>query len=61
MLPHLHSGYAVDQAILAEQNRLVVIRFGHDWDPECMSQDECLSSIANKMKNMAVIYVVRNA
>ena len=58
MLPHLHSGYAVDQAILAEQNRLVIMRFGHDWDPECMAQDECLSSIANKMKNMAVIYVV---
>lgn len=58
MLPHLHSGYAVDQAILAEQNRLVVIRFGHDWDPECMAQDECLAGINNKVKNMAVIYVV---
>jgi len=58
MIPHLHSGYAVDQAILAEQNRLVVMRFGHDWDPECMAQDECLSSISNKVKNMAVIYVV---
>jgi len=58
MLPHLHSGWAVDQAILSEQDRLVVIRFGHDWDPECMQQDECLFAIAEKMKNMAVIYVV---
>lgn len=58
MLTHLHSGYAVDQAILAEQNRLVIIRFGHDWDPECMAQDECLNSIQTKVKNMAVIYVV---
>lgn len=33
MLPHLDSGYAVDQAILSEEERVVVIRFGHDWDP----------------------------
>ncbi|KAG9141662.1 hypothetical protein Leryth_015321 [Lithospermum erythrorhizon] len=32
LLPHLHSGWAVDQAILAEEERLVIIRFGHDWD-----------------------------
>jgi hypothetical protein len=36
LLPHLHSGYAVDQAILGEEERVVVIRFGHDWDPQCM-------------------------
>jgi len=31
-----HSGWAVDQAILAEEERAVVIRFGHDWDETCM-------------------------
>jgi DIM1 family U5 snRNP protein len=36
MLPHLRTGYAVDQAILSEEDRVVVIRFGHDWDPVCM-------------------------
>ena len=36
LLPHLHKGWAVDQAILAEEERLVVIRFGHDWDETCM-------------------------
>ncbi|KAF7151133.1 hypothetical protein RHSIM_Rhsim02G0166000 [Rhododendron simsii] len=36
LLPHLHSGWAVDQAILAEEERLVMIRFGHDWDETCM-------------------------
>ncbi|RHN61594.1 putative Dim1 family, thioredoxin-like protein [Medicago truncatula] len=36
LLPHLHSGWAVDQAILCEEERLVVIRFGHDWDDTCM-------------------------
>jgi len=36
LLPHLRTGYAVDQAILSEEDRVVVIRFGHDWDPVCM-------------------------
>lgn len=33
LLPHLRSGWAVDQAILNEGDRVVVIRFGHDHDP----------------------------
>jgi hypothetical protein len=32
MLPHLDSGWAVDQAVLSEEDRVVVIRFGHDDD-----------------------------
>lgn len=36
LLPHLHSGWAVDQCILSEEERVVVIRFGHDWDDTCM-------------------------
>ena len=74
LLPHLRSGYAVDQAILAvrlrgdvgegvralacvvftvtsgsscpglqEENRVVVIRFGHDYDEQCMQMDEVTS------------------
>eukprot|EP00494_Astrolonche_serrata_P000831 UN00837 len=46
MLPHLKSGWAVDQAILGEEERVVVIRFGHDWDRICMRQDEVLLAIA---------------
>lgn len=40
MLPHLSNGWQVDQAILAEEDRVVLIRFGHDWDPSCMRMDE---------------------
>lgn len=76
LLPHLRSGYAVDQAILTvgqrcllarrggrrcracahawcalsptilwprlmqEEARVVVIRFGHDYDETCMQMDE---------------------
>ncbi|XP_073534994.1 thioredoxin-like protein 4A isoform X1 [Phyllobates terribilis] len=48
MLPHLHNGWQVDQAILSEEDRVLVIRFGHDWDPTCMKMDEVLYSIAEK-------------
>uniref|UniRef100_A0A7S0YTH4 Thioredoxin-like protein n=1 Tax=Polytomella parva TaxID=51329 RepID=A0A7S0YTH4_9CHLO len=58
MLPHLHSGYAVDQAILSEEDRVVIIRFGHDWDPACMQMDETLAKIADPIKNFACIYLV---
>ncbi|KAJ3378094.1 Thioredoxin-like 4A [Entophlyctis sp. JEL0112] len=48
----------VDQAILSEEDRVVVIRFGHDWDSQCMIMDELLYSIVEKVKNFAVIYLV---
>lgn len=46
------------QAILSEEDRVVVIRFGHDEDSTCMMMDEILYSIAEKIKNFAVIYLV---
>jgi len=58
LLPHLHSGWAVDQAILSEEDRVVVIRFGHDWDPDCMKMDEILYGIADKVSNFAIIFLV---
>ena len=35
VLPHLQTAWHVDQAILSEEERLVVIRFGRDHDPDC--------------------------
>ncbi|KAK8797041.1 hypothetical protein WA158_004251 [Blastocystis sp. Blastoise] len=58
LLPHLHNGYAVDRAILDEQQKLVCVRFGHDWDPNCMLMDDCLANIAEIVKEFAVIYLV---
>ena len=40
LLPHLTTGWAVDQSILSEEARIVCIRFGHDYDPVCMQMDE---------------------
>ena len=56
-IPHLNSGWHVDQAILSEEDRLVAIRFGRDWDPDCMRQDEVLYKIADKVKSFAAVYV----
>eukprot|EP01029_Cantina_marsupialis_P029304 TRINITY_DN780079_c0_g1_i1.p1 TRINITY_DN780079_c0_g1~~TRINITY_DN780079_c0_g1_i1.p1 ORF type:complete len:143 (+),score=36.54 TRINITY_DN780079_c0_g1_i1:56-484(+) len=58
LLPHLSSGYAVDQAIMNEDERVVVLRFGHDYDSTCMEQDETLYSIAEDVKKFCVIYLV---
>jgi DIM1 family U5 snRNP protein len=57
VLPHLRTGWHVDQAILSEEDRLVVIRFGRDSDPDCMRQDEVLYKIADRVKNFAALYV----
>ncbi|XDG00476.1 hypothetical protein ABKA04_000091 [Annulohypoxylon sp. FPYF3050] len=57
VIPHLNTGWHVDQAILSETERVVAIRFGRDHDPECMRQDEVLYRIADKVKNFCVIYV----
>ena len=40
LLPHLKSGWHVDQAILSEEERVVVLRFGRDADETCMRMDE---------------------
>lgn len=41
-----------------EEDRVVVLRFGHDADETCMQMDEILASVADKLKNFAVIYLV---
>jgi DIM1 family U5 snRNP protein len=58
LLPHLNSGWEVDQAIVTEEDRVVIIRFGRDQDSSCTVQDETLSKIAEKVKNFAVVYLV---
>ncbi|GAC93580.1 hypothetical protein PHSY_001145 [Pseudozyma hubeiensis SY62] len=57
-LPHLPTGWHVDQAILSEEDRVVILRFGHDTDPVCMEMDETLYKISTAVQNFAVIYLV---
>ena len=47
----------IDEAIKSEEDRVVVFRFGHDWDSQCMVMDETLYSVAEKVQNFAVIYL----
>ncbi|CDR94616.1 dim1 protein-like protein, putative [Babesia bigemina] len=69
MLQHLRSGWAVDQAIMTEEERLVVgavcggysfqcIRFGHDYNYACIKMDELLYKVADDVKNFCAIYLV---
>jgi DIM1 family U5 snRNP protein len=58
LLPHLRTGWAVDQAIVTEEQRVVVIRFGRDEDPVCMQMDETLAGVADDVRNFGVIYLV---
>ncbi len=55
-LPHLPTGWHVDQAILSEEDRVVILRFGKDTDPVCMEMDETLYKISTAVQNFAVIY-----
>ncbi|PLN79709.1 pre-mRNA splicing factor Dim1 [Aspergillus taichungensis] len=57
VLPHLHTAWHTDQAILSESERLVVIRFGKDGHPDCLRQDDVLAKVAEKVKTFAVIYL----
>lgn len=57
ILPHLHSAWHVDQSILSEDDRLVVIRFGKDGHPDCLRQDDMLAKVAEKIKAFAVVYL----
>ena len=58
LLPHLRTGWDVDKAIVNEEKRVVVIRFGRDADATCMQMDETLSRVSEDVKNFAVVYLV---
>ena len=58
LLPHLNNGWEVDQAIITEEDRVVVIRFGQDSDQTCMVMDETLAEISESVQNFAIIYLV---
>ncbi|KLO08153.1 4A/4B type thioredoxin-like protein [Schizopora paradoxa] len=55
-LIRLRSGWHVDQAILAEDDRVVVIFFAHDEDPDCMVMGDTLQKVQELVMNFATIY-----
>ncbi|TPX74299.1 hypothetical protein CcCBS67573_g04441 [Chytriomyces confervae] len=54
----LHSGTQVDDAILGEQDKLVIVRFGHGSNSSCIRTDELLCSISEAVAGIATIYLV---
>ncbi|KAI4147959.1 MAG: hypothetical protein LQ340_005304 [Diploschistes diacapsis] len=56
-LPH---AFYVDQAIMSEEDRLVVIRFGDHRDPDCQRQDEVLEKCAKITRQWCVFYKCDN-
>jgi U5 snRNP protein, DIM1 family len=52
------AGKPTDVPHLQEEERVVIVRFGRDSDAACMQMDEVLASVADPMKNFAVIYLV---
>jgi hypothetical protein len=42
---------------MVEEDRVVCIRFGHDFDQDCMAMDESLYSVSEKVQNFCVIYL----
>jgi DIM1 family U5 snRNP protein len=48
-LPHLKNGCEVEQSILNEEERLVVMRFGTDWDLHCIQMDEVPYKVAEQI------------
>lgn len=54
----LPNAWAVDQAIVTEEDRVVIIRWGQEATPECMLMDKTLAGVVVKLQNMAVIYTV---
>mmetsp|Transcript_31648 Transcript_31648/g.73887 ORF Transcript_31648/g.73887 Transcript_31648/m.73887 type:complete len:144 (-) Transcript_31648:42-473(-) len=57
-LPSLSSQYAVEQAVATEQNKLVCLRIGHQFDPACVSLDEVLRSAVPSVEAMCSLYTI---
>ena len=37
------------QAVLGEQSKVVCVRFGHDFSPECMKMDEVRRDVSGRI------------
>ncbi|KAH4114857.1 spliceosomal protein DIB1 [Parastagonospora nodorum] len=59
-LTHLPSAWHVDQAILAEETHLVVIRFGSDANPECMTMIPDFNAMYELYDACTVMFFWRN-
>mmetsp|Transcript_48845 Transcript_48845/g.109845 ORF Transcript_48845/g.109845 Transcript_48845/m.109845 type:complete len:143 (-) Transcript_48845:84-512(-) len=57
-VPHVHTAFSVDQAVTGEQSKVVCLRLGTDWDPNCMKMDEVLAGAMPSLETLCNIYAV---
>ncbi|KAJ4461331.1 putative Tubulin polyglutamylase TTLL5 [Paratrimastix pyriformis] len=57
-LPNLRDKRSIDGVLRGTRDRLVVLRFGRESDPECMLLDDILGKSERLVANMAVIYLI---
>jgi DIM1 family U5 snRNP protein len=59
-LPRLHTTFSIDQAVMGEenQNKVVCLRLGHDFDPNCMMMDEVLKGARQTVEPLCAIYAI---
>lgn len=57
-IPELKSGWHIDQAILYDDSRLAIIRFGRPSRLTCKLMDDMMKSLQFKLINMAAMYFV---
>eukprot|EP00439_Symbiodinium_sp_Y106_P072373 s1975_g13.t1 len=50
-LPHLRTAWQVEKAVTEEESRVVLLRFGHDYDPECKLTDDVLLALSDTVKD----------
>ena len=58
ILKELQSAWDVDKSIASEERKIVIIRFGTNYNPSCIRMDELLLKVEYEISNFAVIYLV---
>ncbi|CAJ1455164.1 unnamed protein product [Effrenium voratum] len=57
-LQHLHTAWQVEAAVNEEETRVVLLRFGRDYDPDCKLMDDILHSISETVKAKCNMFLV---
>eukprot|EP00929_Paragymnodinium_shiwhaense_P014585 TRINITY_DN122505_c0_g1_i1.p1 TRINITY_DN122505_c0_g1~~TRINITY_DN122505_c0_g1_i1.p1 ORF type:complete len:158 (+),score=31.25 TRINITY_DN122505_c0_g1_i1:47-475(+) len=57
-LSHLHSAWAVEKAVTEEESKVVLLRFGYDYDPACMETDELLVAASKQVETICEMHLV---
>ena len=61
MFPYLANEKQVNESILSEEDRMVIILFGENDDPEYMALNAIFENIYEKVKTCAVFHLVDSA